>query len=299
MIVSFTDGSHSAPSLAGLRVHVLRGGNWGDRVAMQIQARGGIPVVTEVLRIQSVDDARPLRRAASRWNRGEYEWLVLTSANGVDAFVDAGGVPRPDRSVAAVGPATAEALVRQGFTVDLMPRERFSAAGLVHAFEERLGGQAHRRCSMLLPISNLADQTLEGALTDATHSVERVTAYRTVTVPPGASLFEIAELGPDQAQEAILVTSSSAARAIAGHLVPLPKGLVLAAIGDPTADTLREEGLRPDVVAETHTIPGLLDALAYFTAAVHPVAVHQVAGHPVADSPTSVSSASAPIEGPH
>lgn len=291
MTVHLSDSLRSDYSLSGLRVHIVRGGAWGDGVAEQIRARGGVPVVTELLRIQSAEVSGPLLDAAVRWNRGDFEWLILTSANAVDAFAAVGGKPQSSGRVAAVGPATAEAAVRQGFTVNLVPQERFSAAGLVEAFEQLLGVEEARTCSMLLPVSDLADQNLERALTKSGHDVERVTAYRTVTVSPVLNPFEDTGLGGEHddrpvpaPREAILVTSSSAARAIAEHLVPLPAGVILAAIGDPTAGTLRGEGLWPDAIAATHTIPGLLDALASFHAR---------------DVPASVSSTSVPTERQH
>jgi uroporphyrinogen-III synthase len=62
----------------------------------------------------------------------------------------------------------------------------------------------------------------------------------------------------------VTLTSSSTARnlvaALAGDLSGLERSTV-AAIGPITADTARELGLRVDVVAAEHTIPGLVDAL--------------------------------------
>ena len=269
--------SQLAESLPGLRVHVLRGGDWGASVAERIEELGGVPVITELLRIEAAADPAPLQVAADGWNRGAYDWLVLTSANGAEAFTAAGGAPRAGARVAAVGPATAEALERHGFAVDLMPSASFSAAGLAAAFAELFGvagdeagagSPEARDATLLLPISEIADHSLENSLRELGHRVTRVTAYRTVTVPPERDPF--GDVDPtDTLRAAVLVTSSSAARALAEHIDPLPNETLLAAIGDPTARTLHELGLHADVVATTHTIPGLLTALAQFVAA-HP-----------------------------
>lgn len=268
-------------SLAGLRVHVLRGGDWGAAVAERIRAGGGVAVITELLRIDAATDPAPVHAAADDWNRGAYDWLVMTSANGVEAFATAGGAPRTGGRVAAVGPATAEALERHGFAVDLMPGERFSAVGLAEAFAAHSGTDTGssdlREAKLLLPISEIADHVLENELRGLGHRVTRVDAYRTVTVLPDrdpfADIEPVADIEPfgyvdpvRTLRSAVLVTSSSAARALAEHLTPLPNDTLLAAIGDPTARTLQHLGLRADVVATTHTIPGLLTALAQFHA---------------------------------
>lgn len=278
---------HLGDSLTGLRVHVLRGGAWGAAVADRIRAAGGVAVITELLRIEAATDPAPLHAAADGWNRAAYDWLVMTSANGVEAFAAAGGAPRAGGRVAAVGPATAEALERHGFAVDLMPRDRFSAVGLAGAFAAHSGVDAEssdlRDAELLLPISEIADHVLENDLRGLGHRVTRVDAYRTVTVSPDGDPFAdvepVADVEPIGGVElygkvdpvrtprsAVLVTSSSAARALAEHLAPLPNDTLLAAIGDPTARTMHDLGLRTDVVATTHTIPGLLTALAQFHA---------------------------------
>lgn len=263
-------------SLSGLRVHVLRGGAWGAAVADRIRAEGGVAVITELLRIEAAADPAPLQAAADSWNRGAYDWLVMTSANGVEAFVAAGGASRDGSRVAAVGPATAEALDRHGFAVDLVPNERYSAAGLAAAFADHSGAdtgiRGAREAKILLPISEIADGTFEEALRAAGHQVTRVTAYRTVTVSPEDDPFD--DTDPIHApRTAILVTSSSAARALAERCTPLPNDTLLAAIGDPTARTMHDLDLRADVIATTHTIPGLLTALAQFHAS-HPDRFH-------------------------
>lgn len=257
-------------SLAGFRVHVLRGGDWGDGVAAGIRARGGTPVITELLRIRPAPDSETLRSAASEWNLGRYDWLLMTSANAVAAFVAAGGRPRAGGRVAAVGPATADALEQQGFEVDVVPDSRFSAVGLAESLRARLASLGERGDSLLLPVSDLADSTLEGALQADGHRVERITAYQTVSAAPESDPFGVTPISDGEARDtapgpalrdAILVTSASAARAIAEHLTPLPPGTIIAAIGDPTATALGAAGLPVDVVAATHTVPGLLDAL--------------------------------------
>ena len=244
------------PALAGARVHVLRGGYWGASVAELVRDRGGRAEITELLRITAADPA-PLRAAAEAWNRGAYDLLVMTSANAVAPFADAGGAPRAGGRVAAVGPATAQALRARGFDVDVMPAERYSASGLAAALAADAGGTPPG--AVLLPISAIADDTLQLALTAAGHHVHRVTAYRTESVTPQSHPLAGAAA---PLREVLLVTSASAARAVADHLAPVPDPVIVAAIGDPTAAELHRVGVRVDLIAPVHTVPGLLDAIA-------------------------------------
>lgn len=156
--------------------------------------------------------------------------------------------------IAAVGPATAQALKAHGFTVSLTPAEDFSAVGLAAALLGAIPHPDHAATRVLLPLSAQADTVLETALRGAGHRVDRVDAYRTVAVSPA----------PDATPEAdiVLVGSGSIARSLARSFPSQPARPRVVAIGDPTACALRELDLPVDAIATTHTIDGLLDAAA-------------------------------------
>lgn len=243
------------PHLAGLRVLVPRGGEWGAGVADGIRERGGVPVIAPLIRIAPPADPRALAAAIERWNAGAFDWLVVTSANTAAVLT---GARRPAGSrVAAVGPATARALRGIGLDADLQPPADFSAAGLARALVDAAGRDPVR---LLLPVSEIAGDALEGALHGAGHTVERVTAYRTIPEPPDPG-FD-GRVGAGAEVDAILVTSASVAAAVARRFPGLPGTVRLAAIGGPSADALAAAGRPAHVVAGTHTVEGLLDALA-------------------------------------
>ncbi|WP_449278066.1 uroporphyrinogen-III synthase [Leucobacter sp. GX24907] len=253
--------------LAGRTLAVVRGGAWGARVAEQIRERGGEPVIIELLRIAPPRDSRPLEDAVAHWNGGHFDWLVITSANGADAFADAGGRHRDGSRIAAVGPATAAALERRGLQPDLVPDTRYSGSGIVAAILDAVP----RAASFLLPVSEIASETVERELRESGHRVQRVDAYRTIDVAPDAATMRrvtTMQRATSGGIDAILVTSGSAARAITRHLTSLlpdptaSSAPMLAAIGEPTASALQAAGWQADVIAETHTISGLLDAVA-------------------------------------
>lgn len=252
-----TSGAATASTpLDGLRILIPRGGAWGEGVADEIAARGGRSRIVPLLRIEEPENRAPLAAAVAEWNRGAFDWLVVTSANAVRALATA-GAERSGR-VAALGPGTALALREAGFDVALVPDDDFSGAGLARALRAALV-EAGRPSRVLLPVSEIAGDTIERALRHDGHEVRRVTAYRTLQAPPDAESAALVAAG---GFDAILVTSGSAAAAIAEHLTPLPPATRLAAIGPPAAAALTSAGLRAHLVARTHTIPGLLDALA-------------------------------------
>lgn len=256
-------GSGEHAGLGGVRVCALRGGEWGDRVAASIRQRGGEPVVTPLLEVV-LSHSDDLRAAVHRWQSGDYNWMVLTSVNAVQAVQGVRNTRTvkntlaPGR-IAAVGPATAAAARAAGFTVDVVPGHDFSTDGILDALSAELGDAAAR---VLFPVSNLADHRLQHALEAAGHKVERVTAYETVTLPQSG---ELRTALADRAPTVVLVTSGSAARALAHQISELPEPsehVCVAAIGYPTAEALNRAGLRVDVMATHHTIDGLLDAVA-------------------------------------
>lgn len=256
-----------AHALLGRRVLVTRGGAAGDKLATIVRSYGAEPVVSEVITHAPPADPAPFERAVARWNTCHYDWLAVTSARAVDALVEAGAQPGHAR-VAAVGPATVEALSTAGFEVDLTPATSYTGEALGAALARELTEHpvANGRARVLLPLSEIAENSVETALEDAGQAPDRVTAYRTIPVEgdPATDSEVAAHL------DAVLVLSSSGARAIAARFTPLPAHTVIAAIGEPTAAELARLGLAAHVIASEHTAPGLVAALATHYAAQDP-----------------------------
>lgn len=246
--------------LAGLRVLVPRGGEWGDRVCDAITERGGTARLRPLIALTPPRDAAPLSLAAADWNAGAYDWLAATSANAVTAIVAAGAHPVAGGRAAALGPATAAALEQRGFLVAARPGGVFTGAGLAGALLAALDGR--ESASILFPASEIAGEDFERAMRAHGHTVDRVAAYRTVAVPPDPGLASEIALGEINA---ILVTSGSVARALASLVAVsgIHDDTLVAAIGPPSARALTEVGIRIDVTASTHTSDGLLDALSH------------------------------------
>ncbi len=130
------------------------------------------------------EDFAPLDEACA--SVGQFDWVIFTSVNGVDYFIQrlqAG--PADSRALAgvklcAIGPGTADRLARHGLKVDLMPAE-YRAEAVVDALRATgdLSGQ-----SFLLPRADIAREMLADELRKSGGDVTEVTAYRTVAVEP-------------------------------------------------------------------------------------------------------------------
>ncbi|MFC5337990.1 uroporphyrinogen-III synthase [Leucobacter denitrificans] len=246
--------------LDGLRVLVPRAGEPGERIAQLVRSHGGNPELVPLIEHAPPADPRELLDAVARWNAGEYDWLAVTSAQGALAF-SAAGARSGHGKVAAVGPATARALAAVGFSVDLQPDDEFTGRSLADALVAEL--QAHPVSSgarLLLPLSEIAEPTLEESLREAGHDPHRITAYRTLEVPadPERDAQLAASLG------AVLVMSSSNARALSHRFSDLNSNTIIAAIGEPTARELARLGMTAHVVATEQTSEGIVRALAEY-----------------------------------
>ena len=132
-------------SLAGRRVLVARPAAQGVASAAVLRAAGAEPVLVPLIELTPPTDGGAALRGAVQ-HLATYDWLVLTSANGAVRLLEALGDRRvPSRlRVAAIGPATADALAAAGVRVALLP-DRYVAEGLLEAFPPPGGGDVEGR----------------------------------------------------------------------------------------------------------------------------------------------------------
>jgi uroporphyrinogen III methyltransferase/synthase len=241
--------------LLGWTVVVTRARGQASRLVDRLRSVGAATVEVPVISVaEAADGGASLRSAAGRLD--DYEWVVLTSANAVSALMgnlrDARAFGRAN--VAAIGPGTAEALSRWHLAADLIP-ERFIAEGLLDVFPDRApssGGSGR----VLLPRAAEARDVLPKGLSAKGWQVDAVEAYRTERVRPSPEA-----LAGVRSAHVVTFTSSST---VSGFLDVVDRNDVppmVACIGPVTADTARSLGLQVDVVARSHTIDGLVDAL--------------------------------------
>lgn len=261
--------------LAGRSVVVTRAKAQAGALTAALAARGATVIEVPVLAFAPPADGGAALAAAVR-ELDQFAWVVLTSPNGVDAFVaalavsgvtwgapsrvDGPGAPEASfvPALAVVGPASAARAAEHGIAVALVP-ERFVAEGLVEAFAD---APRRGRRRVLVAQAEAARDVVAAGLAARGWDVTAVVAYRSVAAPVDPDALDRA-----RAADAIAFTSGSTVAnyvAVAGRAA-IPR--VVACIGPVTADVARAHGLPVDVVADPYTIDGLVDALSTHLAA--------------------------------
>jgi len=261
-----------ARPLSGRRVLITRSREQAAEMVERIEDLGGEAIEAPTIRIGPPEDYGPLDEACAR--AGGFDWIVFTSANGVDQFMRrlfAGpGDIRDLKGVrlCAIGPATAERLTRHGLRVDLMPLE-YRAEAVMDALRAAGPLEGSR---VLLPRADIARELLSEELRAAGAEVTEVAAYRTV-LESGERQGDpdVYRMLLERQIDAVTFTSASTVRnfvKIYGEdtAPDLLRTTVVACIGPVTAEAAQQLGIETTIQPPQYTIPALIDAIAdYFS----------------------------------
>src|SRR3954470_13928001 len=195
-----------------MRVLVTR-----EELVGRVESLGHDAVFCELIRVEPLGEEPVDARA--------YDWLVVTSRNGAHELARRGVTAN---RIAAIGPATAEALRSHGLRVDLV-----AAAHTQEGLRDEL------------PEGTLLLAAAEGARRDVLDA-DFLPLYRTIELRPEAPAADVA-----------LLMSGSAARALAATGARMP----VVAIGPQTAAEARAAGLEVVAVAASQDLDGLVEAL--------------------------------------
>ncbi|MFZ5587647.1 MAG: uroporphyrinogen-III C-methyltransferase [Thermodesulfobacteriota bacterium] len=256
--------------LFGRRVLVTRTRGQASAMSQALAGLGAEVVEVPTIALLPPADPAPLMAAAAA--AGQYDWILFTSQNGVEAFFAAlRAAGRDARALAgarlgAIGPATAQALDARGLVADLTARE-FVAEGLIAALErEDLGGKR-----VLLPRAETARETLPETLRARGAAVDVVAAYRTTAPAESAARLKDALA---EGLDAVTFTASSTVTNLMALVGPAERErliadsaagrLVVASIGPVTSAAARRLGLTVHVEPAAYTIADLVAALAKF-----------------------------------
>jgi uroporphyrinogen III methyltransferase/synthase len=251
--------------LFGKRVLVTRPEDRVQGLARQLRDEGAAAICHPAIRIAPPDDPAPLARAVAQ--ASSYQWIVWTSASGVDAFF--AEVDRQERDarvigsarIAAIGPATARALAARGLRADAMPSE-FRGEAAAQVVLDAHGGDL-LGVRVLLPRAAVARDVLPDTLRAAGASVDVVHAYQNVPAEESESAIRRAIL--DREVDVVTLTAPSTAESVArilgasalADLAPL----TVASIGPVTTAAAERLGIRVDVTAAAYTAEGMVAAL--------------------------------------
>jgi uroporphyrinogen-III synthase len=269
-------------SLRGIRVLVGRAKHQAGALSSELKKRGAQVIEIPFIEIRRPKSFKPLDAALKSLT--SYDWLILTSVNGVEAMWErieknreghrlsravretkkrptlaAGG---PLLHIAAIGPATKKAIEQRGMKVDVVPRE-YVAESVVKSLKSQVKGKR-----VLLVRAKVARDVIPNELRKAGAHVDVVEAYETVVPQSSRARLRTALKNPKKRPHVVTFTSSSTVRNFV-ELLGFKKraslaevaGIQMASIGPVTSATLLEQGLPVDIAAKEFTIPGLIAAI--------------------------------------
>ncbi len=262
--------SKSELPLAGCRVLVSRAKKQAGALSSLLRDLGCKVIEIPFIEIRRPRSCEPLDGALASLTT--YDWLILTSVNGVEALFERMAKKRLEHAalahlkIAAIGPATKKAIEQRGLSVTVTPKE-YVAESVVSALHRRVKGKR-----VLLVRARVARDVIPRELRKAGASIEVTEAYETVVPQSSATRLRALLANDRRRPHAITFTSSSTVRNFVQLLglrsarAALKKrgshnGVHSASIGPVTSATLREFGLQVDIEAKEYTIPGLVAAI--------------------------------------
>ena len=254
-------------TLSGKRVLVTRSEEQAGELAALVRRAGGVPVLFPTIRLTHPADCAPLDREIGRLS--SFDWILFASANAARFFCE-----RAERlgiaswpgtlRVASVGPGTTKELSAHGVRVH-MTAEKHTAGGLFEA----LLPAGIRGKRFLLPRAEEGREILPDAITREGGEVVSVVAYRNglaekdeavageiVSRPPDVCTFA----SPSAFRNLFLLLGDGTARRMLSRTR-------IAVIGEVTARAVERRDFRVDIMPETYTLKGMVDAVRAFFAA--------------------------------
>ena len=248
--------------LSNKRILVTRARKQASALSFRLEALGAEVVELPAIEItQSSEHKQALESAVTHAH--EYDWLVLTSVNGVKLFFDRlkslGARPETlnGLNIAAIGPETAKAVTRSGFSV-AVTASTYTAEGLLDSLRP-IDLQGAR---IMLARAEGSRPVLPEGLTKMGATIDEFSTYA-ASAPQGIPERAIKRLRNGEVDIATFASSSTVRNLVnilEGEVEPL-NNTTIACIGPVTTATAREFGLNVTIMAREHSIPGLIDAI--------------------------------------
>lgn len=246
--------------LKSLRIVVTRPRRQSADMVRSLQELGARVIQLPAIEIKPRPDLSQLDRALN--NLEAYDWLIFTSVNGVaitwDRWLAAGRRAWPKNlHLAAIGPATAQALAERDRSPEYLPAQ-YVAEALAEGLPQVDG------CRILLPRAAGARAVLPERLRARGAQVDEIEIYDSLTATGSREALDALQAGVDVFTFTSPSTVAGAVEVLeqAGYeLTSLAAGAMVACIGPITASAAEDAGLTPAIVAEQHDIPGLIGAL--------------------------------------
>jgi uroporphyrinogen-III synthase len=282
--------------LRGVGVLVGRARHQAGALSAALHELGAEVIEIPFIEIRPPRSFRPLDSALK--NLDAYDWLILTSVNGVEAMWQrmkklrltnavrdregrdlSRAIRRPQNEaalaaeashlrIAAIGPATKKAIEERGLRVDVVPT-KYVAESVVRSLKNRVKDK-----KILLVRAKVARDVIPRELRKAGAHVDVVEAYETIVPRASRKRLQSTLKASEKRPHVVTFTSSSTVRNFVELLGAnrgrrILDGIRMASIGPVTSSTLRELGLCVDIQAREFTIPGLVAAIVRKFAAQH------------------------------
>ena len=250
--------------LSGVRLLIGRARHQAGALSAGLKALGAEVIEIPFIEIRPPRSYKALDAALK--NIHEYEWLIFTSVNGVEA-VHARMKRWKVRSsllkhlqIAAIGPATRQRIEELGLKVSVVP-ERYVAESVVESLRGKVEGRR-----VLLARAKVARDVIPRELRKMGAKIDVAEAYETTVPASSKKQIQAALNDPQRRPNIVTFTSSSSVRNFVALLggrrrPPSIDQIQFASIGPVTSATLRELGLPVHIEADEYTIPGLIRAI--------------------------------------
>jgi uroporphyrinogen-III synthase len=249
--------------LAGTRILVGRARHQAGSLSASLRSLGASVIEIPFIEIRKPQSFGPLDEALK--NIKTYDWLILTSANGVEAMWDRLRKLRIPRGrlkklqIAAIGPATKKAIVKHGLKVKMVPEE-YVAEAVVDKLRDQVDGKR-----VVLIRAKIARDVIPDELRKAGAEVDVVEAYETVVPEKSRARLRALMNNKSRRPHVVTFTSSSTAKNFAellGKVKPASlRDVQFASIGPVTSATLRELQMPVAMEAREFTMGGLIRAI--------------------------------------
>ena len=251
--------------LAGVRVLVGRARQQASTLSAALRILGAEVIEIPFIEIRPPRSYQPLDSALKQIS--EYDWLILTSVNGVEALaarmkeLQIESNKLSHLNIATIGPSTRSSTEKMGLKVSVVP-PKYVAESVV----ERLSGKVEGK-RVLLVRAAVARDVIPRELGKRGAIVDVVEGYQTVVPESSRMKLQAVMADAERRPQVVTFTSSSTVRnfveLLGGRGHPphtahnLLDGVRLVSIGPITSSTLRELGLAVHVEAKEYTIAGL------------------------------------------
>jgi len=240
-----------------MKVLITRPRAQADDFAEKLRTAGFDPVFFPVIEIQPVENNTALERAIA--NIHKYDWVVFTSVNAVDVFLQTIRVKHasPLPKIAAIGPKTAEALRKHNIEPDFVPEEYIG-----EAIMSGLGDVKGKW--ILLPRAEIARQELPKAISKAGGIAHEIVVYKTLPAEVDTNGLDALKSGMDIITFTSVSTVENFIAITRQHKLDplnLPNNPIFACIGPITEQAAKKEGFNNLIIAEEYTTDGMIKAI--------------------------------------